>query len=130
MKICDLQFIPDGRFLVSAGDNGIVRLWDNGDGNYEQLQEWNVIQEDVRGIGLHLNIDISACSKYVLVSTVALHRVILISVDNGETIRSLPPQPIWKIISKVFFLSIVVLFLFVFWTHMLQVAPSSSGVLI
>ena len=101
----NLKFSPDDRFLVSADDDGIVKLWDtNVAGNYEQLHEWN-ISEDV-GEDWLLLIDISACSKYVVIMSAHLlssNRVILKSIENGETIRSSTPQPVMKYIRKVMF---------------------------
>ena len=103
-SFCYLQFSPDGRFLVAACHNDrIIRLWDNITGNYEQLHEWNIIQENVGRIGQHLVCNISACSKYIIVAPYASNRVVLKNVENGETIRSLTPQPVMKYITKVMF---------------------------
>ena len=104
VSFCDLKFSPDGRFLVSADDNDIVKLWDNNiAGNYGLLQEWNM-REDIGGLfGQDFRIDISACSNYVLVFAKRTNRVVFISVENGETFRFLTPQPVMNIIRKVMF---------------------------
>ena len=102
--ITELKFSPDGNFLVSAyRDSSIVKLWDNNvTGNYEQLQEWNM-REDMGGVCRLFSIAISACSKYIVLASCSLNRVVLKSVENGETIKSLTPQPVMKYATEVMF---------------------------
>ena len=105
MAFCELQFSPNARFLVSADCDGVVRLWENDvTGNYEQLQEWNMRGDLGKG---SLCIDISACSKFIVVASSSYinmsNRVVLKSVENGNIIRSLTPQPVIKSITKVMF---------------------------
>jgi len=101
-RYCDLKFSSDGKFFVSADEDGIVALWNNDVvGNYEQLQRWN-IGEDVDESWLPC-IDISACCKLIVMASHLSNRVVLIGVENGEIIRSLTPQPAIENITTVMF---------------------------
>ena len=84
--ITDLKYSPDGRFLVSADDDGFVRLWDN-TRNYEQLQEWNMTDEVGEELTGDSYVSVSACSKFmaVLIGLCAF----LQDVEKGKTIKSL-----------------------------------------
>ena len=94
MVFCDLKFSPDGKFLVSVNDDGVVRLWDNRSGNYEQLQEWNVRADTLRpnfaGCFVH-SYSISTCSHYIVFA--ANNHVFVKEIENGRTIKSLLTNP-------------------------------------
>ena len=81
-----MNISPNGRFLVTAGDDGVVKLWDNNTGNYELLHKLD-IQERITSRQYCINTSISACSKYILVSTWT--HVFLIDIKNGRIINSL-----------------------------------------
>jgi WD40 repeat protein len=68
MKIPELKFSPDGSFLVLFS-RGLAKIWDyNTTGYYLQLQEWDVSQElNEDTYRTTLKIDISPCSRYVVV---------------------------------------------------------------
>ena len=84
--ICCLKYSPDGRFLISIGDDEVVRLWDS-TRNFEQLLEWNMREEVFQGMYiLDSTVSVSACSKYIAVS--AGSRVFLKDVEEGSTIKS------------------------------------------
>ena len=86
--INDLKYSPDGRYIVSTGDDDLVRLWDTVTGNYEQLQEWDA-REEV-GFGRQMGdskVSVSACSKYIAVSVGT--GTVLKDVENGNTINLL-----------------------------------------
>ena len=97
--IPNLKFSPDGSFLLSwsqeirddgadDGDNGIVKIWDyNTTGYYLQLQEWNISQELDEDISFAFEIDISPCSRYVVV-LLESHILLKDVQNNGKTIKS------------------------------------------
>ena len=84
--ITDLKYSLNGRFLVSTGNDGFVRLWDSVTGNYALLQEWNIQEETAISSG-YLKVSISACSKYIAVSSRTC--VFFKDIENdGNTIKS------------------------------------------
>ena len=90
VHFCDLKFSPDGRFLASTYDHGIIKVWNNDVvGNYEQLQQWN-IGEDGNESWLP-RIDVSTCSKYIVIAY-ARNGVVLKRIENGKTLKSLTPR--------------------------------------
>ena len=99
--VFDIKFSPDGRFLVSADQNGIVRLWDNLTGNYEQLKEWNVKAETEGNNVSHFSFSISTCSRYIVVSL--NNHVFLKEIENGDTIKSLMTRLDYNMKDKVKF---------------------------
>ena len=72
--ITDLKYSSDGSYLVSAGEDDFIRLWDIVIGDYQQylaqLQAWNmreeVTEEFFKGDGVSLSI--STCSRYIAAS--------------------------------------------------------------
>ena len=85
-SISDLKYSPDGRFLVSSGTaDEYVRLWDS-TRNYEQIQEWNMREEDGQAYMFQVTASISRCNKYIAVSTG--NRFFLIDVEEGSIIKS------------------------------------------
>ena len=68
-RITNLEYSPNGRFLVSTGNDGFVRLWDTVNRNYEQLQEWNMREEVVNELSNDDVVDVcvSTCSNYIAV---------------------------------------------------------------
>ena len=90
----NLKFSSDGNYLLSCnhvddGDDEIVKIWDyNTTGYYQQLQEWNVGREINRPRIDRNIIDISPCSRYVVV--LSNRHVLLKDVqNNGKTIKSM-----------------------------------------
>jgi len=86
--INDMKYSPNGRFLVSTGDDCVVKLWDT-TGNYEQIQAWNMPEEVInqnQALTDYSEFSISACSKYIVVPVGTC--VFLTNVENGGTIKS------------------------------------------
>jgi WD40 repeat protein len=94
-EIAVLKFSPDGSFLVSAGSDGYVRVWNfnTTEGYYLQTQGWNISQE--LDEELFSDIDVSPCCRYLVV--LAERNVLLKDVqNNGKTIKSfLLPENEW-----------------------------------
>ena len=102
--VSELIFSPNGRFLVSSFGDGTVKLWDNNvTGNYEQLQEWNMREDVGERWPPMSSIDISVCSKYIVVARNSSTPFILKCIENGGTVRSLTPQPAMTCINEVIF---------------------------
>ena len=103
----DVRFSPDGSFLVSAGEDGLIKIWNynSTDGYYQQLQEWNVIQETNTPIRyIRFYIDVSPCSRYVAI--LSDRHVLLKDVqNNGKTIKSVL-LPEYKLGKQIMFSSI------------------------
>jgi WD40 repeat protein len=88
-----LRFSPDGSFLVSASDDGFVKIWNYNStaGYYQQLQEWNIRQESMNSTGYkRYKIDVSPCSRYVAVLSLGSDRHVFLKdiQNNGKTIES------------------------------------------
>jgi len=94
----------NGRFLVSTGYDGFVKLWDNDvTGVYEQLQEWNIREKVARELITPLpklpKFCISACSKFIVV---ALGNCVLLKDVYGKTIKSFVNEKITGTAKTVF----------------------------
>ena len=91
-RINSLKYSPNGKFLISTGNDGFLRLWDAATGNCEQLQEWNMKEEAVNvSFGFVFTFCVSACSKYIAVS---LRTCVLLKnvEDGGKTISFIAPN--------------------------------------
>ena len=111
--ITNLKYSPNGRFLVSAGNDGFVRVWDTVTGKYEQLQEWNMPEEVVNELGNNAVVDIcfSACSNYIAVSLATC--VVLKNSTAKQLIHPLFPMITGFILILSCFRLMTVPFLFV-----------------
>ncbi|OEU23458.1 hypothetical protein FRACYDRAFT_233628 [Fragilariopsis cylindrus CCMP1102] len=86
-----LIYSPDGSLLVAltaAGPDSRMKICVyTTDGYYRQLQEWNLHAYWEGGWYTNLHIDISPCSKYVVV--IVDSQILLKDVNNMETIKSI-----------------------------------------
>ena len=87
-----LLYSPDGSFLVSATTrlDGTVKIWKySTDGNYELLREWNAPTDWIGRFDTDHHIDISPCSRYIVV-IVDRNKILLKDIKNlRETIKSI-----------------------------------------
>ena len=100
-RIDNLKYSPNGRFLVSTGYDGFVKIWDNITGTYEQLQEWNLREVVARGLTAAVpKFCISACSTYIVVAVETC--VFLKDVERGgKTIAFIQLNEDWTLINRI-----------------------------